>query len=185
MHRPFSMSIRRLGAIALLLCASQLATIGLGRADEPQSLTEHTLSLGENEPGQGSLEAMSWLEGHWVGSGLGGEVEEVWSSPRDGQMMGMFRFLRDGKVAFYELLTLSERDGGIELRVKHFGPDLVGWEEKDDSVQFRWIGQAEGRRDFHGLSFRPSADGQELTIYLALKQSDGSYQEGSFELRRK
>lgn len=31
-----------------------------------------------------------WLEGHWVGEGLGGEVEEVWRPERGGAMTCVF-----------------------------------------------------------------------------------------------
>lgn len=29
-------------------------------------------------PGKGQVKDLSWMEGVWVGTGLGGECEEVW-----------------------------------------------------------------------------------------------------------
>jgi len=48
--------------------------------------------------------------------------------------MGMFRWIRQEKVHFFELLTIEEESGSLVMRIKHFNPGLKGWEEKDDCV---------------------------------------------------
>lgn len=168
-------------AMAITLNSAVASRCG---ADEPTTLTENTLALPEGTLGEASkIEDFAWLAGRWTGTGLGGEVEETWSPAHNKQMMGMFRFVSDGEIVFYELMTLTEVDGRLELKVKHFNADLTGWEEKDDFVRFRWISQAEGRFDFHGLSFRPSTDGKQLKIYLALHQN-GEVTEASFDFQK-
>jgi hypothetical protein len=105
-----------------------------------ERLTEHTfkLSAGKQSPAA-TIADMAWLAGHWTGEGLGGLIEEVWSPPRNGVMMGMFRLVRDGKPIFYELLTLAEERGSLTLRLKRFNADLTGWEEKDKTIDFPFI----------------------------------------------
>ena len=51
----------------------------------------------------------------------------------------MYRMIKDGKPIFYELLTLSEIDGTLLIRLKHFHANFVGWEDKDKTVDFRFI----------------------------------------------
>src|SRR5262245_31328303 len=83
-----------------------------------------------------TLRDVAWLQGDWVGTGLGGDVEESWGPPGAGAMLARFRFVKGGKPVFYELVALAEAEGSLELRVKHFSPDLVSWEEKDKAQVF-------------------------------------------------
>ena len=46
-------------------------------------------------------------------------------APRDGSLVGMFRLLRGGKVAFVELLTISDAPSGPTLRIRHFDLGLA------------------------------------------------------------
>jgi hypothetical protein len=86
---------------------------------------------------------MAWLAGRWTGDGLGGRVEEIWSPPDAGTMMGTFRLIRDEKVMFYEFLTLRVTEQGLTMQLKHFNLDMSGWEEKNDFVEFLYVGKEE------------------------------------------
>lgn len=165
--------------VALALCASA----GGGHAAE--TLTANTLRLAEGEASPpATIEAMAWLAGVWGGSGLGGDNEEIWSAPRHGVMLGMYRMLRDGAPVFYELLTLSEVDGSLELRLRHFHPDLRGWEERDESLAFPLVAVRDGRIWFEGMTFEPRGD--EVTVWLAIEDREsGSVREETFSYRRK
>jgi len=79
---------------------------------------------------------LQWFTGNWVGSHGEDQIEEYWSPPAAGTMMGMFRWIHEGRVRFYELLTIERESIGLVLRIKHFNPGLVGWEEKDESKEF-------------------------------------------------
>jgi hypothetical protein len=148
-----------------------------------ERLTEHTLKLsaGKQSPAA-TIADMAWLAGHWVGDGLGGATEEVWSPPRNGVMMGMFRLFRGDKPIFYELLTLAEEKGSLTLRLKHFNADLTGWEEKDKTIDFPFITKADGVAHFDGLAWSPEGE-DAMTIYLAIRR-DGNIREEKFHLRR-
>jgi hypothetical protein len=147
--------------------------------------TANTLKLSASDKGgKAQISDMAWLAGTWQGSGLGGVTEEVWSSPQGGIMMGMYRMLKDGKPIFYEFLTLSESDGGLLMRLKHFHANFVGWEEKDKTVDFRFIRKEGNRAYFEGLTWE-LAGPSDLNVYLAIEnKKDGSVRETIFRYKR-
>lgn len=94
------------------------------------------------------LTRLDWLVGDWIGHYGDDHVEEHWSGISGGVMMGMFRWVRGEAVRFYEFIVL-ERDGAhIVMRWKHFGADLVGWEEKDGFEDFVLVEVDERRARF-------------------------------------
>lgn len=164
------------------LAAAALCGWGAAQAAEP--LTANTLRLTEGEASPAAtIGQMAWLAGAWSGSGLGGDNEEIWSAPRGGVMMGMYRMLQDGQPVFYEFLTLGETDGSLTLRLKHFHPDMRGWEERDESMAFPLVAIRDGRLYFEGITFEPQGD--EVTIYLAIEDGeDAPAREEVFRYRR-
>lgn len=149
-----------------------------------RQLTEHTLQLDEGSaPNLAKLEDFQWLVGRWVGEGLGGQCEETFLPPWNGTMVGTFRYAKDGKLVFSEFFMLAESDDGMILKLKHFHPDFVGWEEKDGMVNFPLIRVEHHAAYFGGLTYRLTDDGQ-LKAWVAMKRADGQYSEGSFVLRR-
>ena len=167
--------------VAALACVTLFAADG--RAQE--KLTEHTFSRSPGAPGPpAQVEDMAWLAGHWVGEALGGTVEEIWSLPLAGAMMGMFRLVKDDKTVFYELMTILEEDGSLVLRLKHFnGGDLSAWEEKEETVDFPLVAVADGTFRFDGMSFHPDGDDR-VTVYLAMHGKEGAVQEVTFTYTR-
>jgi hypothetical protein len=116
------------------------------------------------------LADLAWLEGRWQGPGIGGApATEVYSAPAGGQMLGHFQQLNGGgTVLFYELLALVERDGRLAYRIKHFHPDLGGWEERDEVREFLLVSVTATRWDFSGLVLeRITADRLRLTVNVA------------------
>jgi hypothetical protein len=146
--------------------------------------TEHTLKYddGSQRPAA-TLADVAWLAGHWRGEGLGGLVDEVWTPPFGGSMTGLFKLVKDGAPDFYEILTIVEEEGTLLLRLKHFHADLKGWEEKDDTVDFRLVKIEPGKAWFGGLTFlRQGEDG--LSIYVGIRRKDGTMGELEFVYRR-
>lgn len=44
-------------------------------------------------------------------------------------MLGAFRLFEDNHTLLVELFTLQQKSQGVELRFRHFTPELVPWEE--------------------------------------------------------
>ncbi len=153
---------------------------GLGDAVKQ---TEHTYRRAKGQPAPtATIQDMAWFAGLWTGSGFGGDNEENWGPPKAGVMLGTFRHFQKGKPVFYEFMTIEEKDGSLMLRVKHFNPDLTGWEEKTKSVDFKYVGKTESAVYFEGLTFaRQGAD--HTIIYLAMKKGD-TVREEAFDFRR-
>lgn len=152
-------------------------------AGAQEKITENTIKLAEGAKRPAATIAdMAWLEGRWTGEGLGGLSEEMWTAPAGGSMLGVYRLVRDGKPVFYELLTIVEEEGSLVMKLKHFKPDMVGWEEKDKTVDFRLAALKEGLVQFNGLTFRRDS-ANEITIFLALRR-EGSMREEVFKMKR-
>lgn len=146
--------------------------------------TENTIRLDEGKTGETAAAAdMAWLAGSWTGTGLGGVSEEIWSRPSGGVMMGAYRLIKEGKPVFYEMLLLMESEGTLLLRLKHFTAAFVGWEEKDKSVDFKFVKKYGSRMYFSGLTFERK-NGKKLNIFLALRQKDGTVREELFVMKR-
>lgn len=114
-----------------------------------------------------AIDGAAWLAGRWVGTGFGGQMEETWSPPVGGQMIGHFRYWREGEPQFYEIMMMDVAEGGVRMRVKHFNPDFVGWEERDGWVEFEPISVGPDALVFNGLTIRrESPDRIVMTIRL-------------------
>ncbi len=164
----------------LFACSGMVWTPGVHAQER---MTERTFRLadgGASPPA--TLARMKWLQGRWTGEALGGEVEEVWGPAHGGAMLGTFRLVRDGKPVFYEFMTLVEEEGSLVMRLKHFNPDLTGWEEKDQSEEFRLVAIEDDAVHFEGLSMH--GDGDLVTMHLAIEHKDGTLEEATFRYER-
>ena len=117
-------------ALALVLLASPAG------AGEAPAVRGHT------------LDAVAWLAGSWQGARGDEALEETWLAPADGTMVGLFRWLKGGEVYLYELLSFEDTADGLVLKIKHFGPGLVGWEEKGEWALFDLVEVTEGKAVF-------------------------------------
>ena len=80
-------------------------------------------------------------------------------------------------------MSILEDSLGYVLKVKHFTRDFTGWEEKDKSVNFRFIKVEKEALYFKGITFIKEKENI-LKIYLAFKNKDGSYREEVFEFSK-
>ena len=55
------------------------------------------------------------------------EVER-WSEPVGNAMTGSFTASKDGAVTFHEFWAVVEGQHGLEIRLKHFHPNLASWD---------------------------------------------------------
>ncbi len=67
----------------------------------------------------------AWMTGRWIGRLTNATAEQICSTPQSGEMLCQFRIFVQGKPVMYELYTLYETPGGLELRSLNFPPDLA------------------------------------------------------------
>lgn len=109
-------------------------------------------------PGKASIEDFDWLVGYWTGTGLGGDCEEVWMPAVDGHMIGTFRFWENGKLVFSEFMNLVQQGESVSMKLKHFGADLLGWEEKEEWTTFGLIELDENKAYLNGMTIERKSD---------------------------
>jgi len=61
----------------------------------------------------GTIAQMAWLPGFWVGGTAPTHVEERWTPPASGSILGLARTLRGTSLGSFEFLCISERDGTL------------------------------------------------------------------------
>jgi hypothetical protein len=141
------------------------------------------------QPGEASPPArvaqMDWLVGHWHGTGIDGHAAtESWLPATGNTMVGTFvQADAGGEILFTEHMYLREEDGSLVLQLKHFNPDLTGWEAQGDSVSFPLLALEPCRAQFAGLTIR--CDGPDaLVIAVRVSEAEGSAGELVFRYAR-
>ncbi|MCB0487797.1 MAG: DUF6265 family protein [Cyclobacteriaceae bacterium] len=141
-----------------------------------------TLPEGSASP-KASLKNIEWLAGRWVGEAFGGTTEELWSPPDGKSMMSVFRSVVNGKVNFYEIVTIVEENETLVLRLKHFHADLKGWEEKNVTQDFRLVKMTPDRIYFEGFTFEKVSANQ-MNSYVVIGSRKETLKELSFPYTR-
>ena len=158
----------KLCKLLTVVLALLLANVAMAQS----ARTEHTFKLDDPETRvPGTLEDVGWLVGSWTGEAFGGTFEQTWNPASVGSMVGMFKLINDSGVNFYELLLLVEEETSLSLKVKHFTPDFIAWEEKDDYVRFRLVSIEPDAVHFSGLSFYRVND-DEMHAYIVFRNGD-------------
>lgn len=90
--------------------------IGSPPKSDSVGLYRHAEDIPMPTPAKSTIVDLEWLTGAWVGTrGEGGttSVEERWSPPLGGAMLGVSRTVSRGSMRAFEYLRVIERDGGL------------------------------------------------------------------------
>ena len=135
---------------------------------------QHTRVAPEGHvPPPATLAQVEWLIGDWAGTGIeSAEAAETWLPPSAGAMVGVFvQEKADGSLMFTEHMYMAEEAGSLVLKLKHFNPDLTGWEEKDGMVRFRLISAEPCALYFSALTYR--CEGEDGLLVAVRMTSEG------------
>ena len=81
------------------------------------AFAQNTLNYNDEKGSpKATLQDVKWIVGNWTGEALGGICQETWSEPIGNSMMFSFKLVVDGKVAFYELGHIIEKEKTLLLR---------------------------------------------------------------------
>jgi hypothetical protein len=135
------------------------------------SAAQETRSLapGARSPAA-TIDQLGWLAGSWTGEAMGGPVSETYSAPLGGRITGHF-VASDGKggVSFTELVDYVPVGRSIAYRVRHFGPDMKGWEDKTGKpVVFPLVAVEGSRWYFDGMTLDRTAP-DALTMWVRIE----------------
>ena len=98
--------------MASLICAV-LATAALGAGASVE------------DPESSTLKQLAWLAGHWAATVGDLHMEEAWTGPKGGVMLGVHRDVRVGGRAFFEYLRIEARDGDVVYIASPMGSDAT------------------------------------------------------------
>jgi catechol 2,3-dioxygenase-like lactoylglutathione lyase family enzyme len=151
-------------------------------------VVEHTREAAQAAPSNAhALDGLDWLAGTWVSDDRDHNryLEEVWASPVNSAMIGVFRWHRDGKPWMCELMSIAMEGDKPVFRLRHFDPALKPWEKEspliyplakasENEVVFEDPNHAAG----HPLRIIYRVAGDQLTVRL--EEGDGKGQDFVF-----
>ena len=77
------------------------------------ALYRHPEDIPLPEPAAASISDMEWLASAWLADIDSMTVEERWSPPAGGAMLGVSRTIKNDRMSGFEYLRIVERDGGL------------------------------------------------------------------------
>ncbi len=147
----------------------------------------------EPAPVSARLSDLAWIAGLWEGTMPdGSKIEEIWSAPGAGTMMGMWRWTEGEKVRLYELFTFETGADGVPvLKLRHFRAGLIALEDKDTPLTFHLVASKAGEHTFENqdparptrLVYRRAGD-DSMTVILVRTQ-DGASRSDEFRYSRR
>ena len=81
------------------------------------ALYRHPEDIPLSAPAAAVLGDLAWLAGAWVGTRGKSSIEERWSPPLGGAMLGVSRTVKGGAMVAFEYLRVVERDGGFFVQI--------------------------------------------------------------------
>src|SRR3990170_1643644 len=166
-------SNRRLLLLALALIAASSAVSAAHTAANPRSMIKLQTEGRSGPPA--TLADVAWLEGRWIGQMPEGPVEHVILGPRFGHLPGFVRAVNRQGVIFYEIWVLAESQGSLTVRVKHFSPELAGWEAQEAYIDRLLVDRDASNLFFDGATYSRTGP-DSFTVYF-LNRSGGEERE--------
>lgn len=113
----------------------------------------HVTAPGVSAPAE--LTDVEWLAGAWTRDQPGERLDEHWSPPAANSMVGHFRWVSSGQLRLTELLTITEEDGEVIFRLRHFSARMRPWEAQDDPFTYRLSDRSDSHAVFRSTEIRP------------------------------
>ncbi len=99
--------VLRVLALSLLSVLALVASAALAADSPPAKVTD-----------------LAWMTGTWAGSTGRGSLEENWTTPESGSIASLVRAFDGTTTSMIELITISEEQGSLVLRLQQWNP---GW----------------------------------------------------------
>jgi hypothetical protein len=114
---------------------------------------------------------LDWLAGQWCGGEGSERVEEHWMSPaKNGELLGLSRTLKDGRMASFEFLRIADIDGVPTYLAQPGGRPPTAFKRTDGGE--RWVRFENPAHDFPTrIEYR--REGETLQAQVGGKGRDG------------
>lgn len=131
------------------------------------------------------MNSLKFMAGTWRTPHAWGDMEEIWSEPTHGNMMGSFRCIKDGKIVFYEFMVIEQRDSATVFKLRHFSPGSIAWEDKESPYLYPMVSLSATTATFE----RPDGETRityalvtpnQLKSTLERKEKDGTWRVDTF-----
>lgn len=132
-----------------------------------------------------NISDLSFMSGKWFTKGTWGDMEEIWSEPMGNSMMCSYRCVKDGKIVFYEFIVIEQQATGPVMKLRHFSPGNIAWEEKDKPYEYPLMYLDENVARFErpdkktSLTFERTAP-DKLKVTLERQDKDGKWVQDEF-----
>jgi len=124
------------------------------------------------------------MKGVWRLQHAWGDMEEIWGPPMGDNMICAYRCVKDGKVVFYEFIVIEQSDSVPVMKLRHFNPGSIAWEDKNNPYLYPLVAFEKNRAVFE----RPDKKsrliyerklGTELVSVLE-REKDGKWEKEEF-----
>ena len=86
--------------------------------------------------GPADIASLSWLAGSWEGKDASGlEMEELWTAPKGGTMLGLHRDVKDGNLASFEFLRIESGAEGLVYQAQPRGRPATPFALKESAAR--------------------------------------------------
>ena len=83
------------------------------------------------QPKKAHVKDIEFMKGVWRLQHAWGDMEEIWGPPMGNNMICAYRCVKDGKIVFYEFIVIEQSDSVPVMKLRHFNPGSIGWEDKN------------------------------------------------------
>lgn len=107
----------------------------------------------KNHPINSSIDKMNWILGDWSATLDNSTVKESWSANNSKSLMGVASIYSKDNIVLFEILSITEEEGKLYLRLRHFDSKMNAWEEKDQPKTLPLLKVKGNKYLFHGYTF--------------------------------
>lgn len=133
-----------------------------------------------------NIKDLAFMSGKWTTTGEWGDMEITWSEPKGNSMMCALRCIKNNKVVFYEFIVIEQMQSGPVMKLRHFNPGNIGWEEKEKPHEYPLMFLEPDRARFErpdkktALTFHRTSENKMMVI-LERQEKDGKWVQDEFD----
>lgn len=135
---------------------------------------------------QWTVNDLKFISGKWTGSTEWGDMEEYWSLPMGNTMICSYMCVNEGKVVFYEFIVIENSDSVPVMKLRHFNPGSIAWEDKESPDHYPLIKLEPNLAQFESTDKKTKMtfhriDSEHLKIILDMEDKDGKWESVVFD----